>query len=90
MLSDKGLSLRGSRVLVVGVTYKPGVEDVRESPAIEILSRLREAGCDADFWDDLAPTMRLTDGSILKSVSDPVGTNYDLIARTYVATGRFP
>ena len=79
VLSDNGLSLRGARVLVVGVTYKPGVEDVRESPAIEILSRLRQAGCDADFWDELAPVMRLNDGSILKSVSDPVGANYDLI-----------
>ncbi|MGZ4619758.1 MAG: nucleotide sugar dehydrogenase, partial [Frankiaceae bacterium] len=64
VLSDNGLSLRGARVLVVGVTYKPGVEDVRESPAIEILSRLRQAGCEADFWDELAPVMRLTDGSI--------------------------
>ena len=79
VLSDRGCSLRGSRVLVVGVTYKPGVEDVRESPAIEILSRLREAGCAADFWDDLAPALRLSDGSILKSVSDPVGTSYDLV-----------
>jgi len=79
VLSDNGLPLRGARVLVVGVTYKPGVEDVRESPAIEILSRLRGAGCEADFWDELAPALRLNDGSILKSLSDPVAPDYDLI-----------
>ena len=79
VLSDSGHSLRGARVLVVGVTYKPGVEDVRESPAIEILSRLRNAGCEAEFWDELAPALRLNDGTIMKSVADPAAGDYDLI-----------
>ncbi|RDJ93758.1 hypothetical protein B4Q13_19695, partial [Lacticaseibacillus rhamnosus] len=36
---------RGKRVLMVGVAYKPGVQDVRESPSLEILEALQRAGC---------------------------------------------
>jgi nucleotide sugar dehydrogenase len=79
LLAEQGLAPRSARVLLVGVTYKPGVEDVRESPAIEILSRLRAAGCDAEFWDELSPPVRLNDGTVLQSVPDPVAADYDLV-----------
>ena len=44
MLGDEGRELADSRVLVVGVSYKPGVADCREAPAIEIISLLRPRG----------------------------------------------
>jgi len=45
-LNDRGQALKGARVLVLGVAYKPGVSDVRESPALKILTLLRAQGAD--------------------------------------------
>ena len=44
MLAENGRATRGARVLVVGVTYKPEVADIRESPALEIIDELAAAG----------------------------------------------
>ena len=43
-LNDAGLPVRGARIAVLGVSYKPGVGDVRESPALKIIALLRGAG----------------------------------------------
>lgn len=51
-LNDHSKPVRGSRVLILGVAYKPGVGDVRESPAIKIMALLRKAGADLVFHDD--------------------------------------
>lgn len=58
LLSDRGLGLAGSKVLVAGVAYKPNVEDVRESPALEIIAALRDAGAVVGYIDPLVPTLR--------------------------------
>jgi nucleotide sugar dehydrogenase len=76
-LSTAGSRLKGARVLIVGVAYKPGVEDVRESPAVEIVNELRRRGAAVDFHDPLVPSMRLDDGSTLLSVQRPDPTAYD-------------
>jgi UDP-N-acetyl-D-glucosamine dehydrogenase len=43
-LNDHGRPIRGSRILVLGVAYKPGVGDVRDSPALEIIHMLQQKG----------------------------------------------
>jgi UDP-N-acetyl-D-glucosamine dehydrogenase len=50
-LNDRGLSVKGARVLVLGVTYKPDVGDVRESAAIEVMAKLARRGADVRFHD---------------------------------------
>jgi UDP-N-acetyl-D-glucosamine dehydrogenase len=50
-LNDRGLSVKGARVLVLGVTYKPDVGDVRESAAIEVIAKLARRGADVRFHD---------------------------------------
>ena len=50
-LNERGLALNGAKVLVLGLTYKPGVNDVRESPALSVLHRLLEAGADVRYHD---------------------------------------
>ncbi|HEY4997291.1 MAG TPA: nucleotide sugar dehydrogenase [Solirubrobacteraceae bacterium] len=50
-LNDRGLSVNGARVTVVGVSYKPGVGDVRESPALKIITLLRELGAEVLYHD---------------------------------------
>jgi UDP-N-acetyl-D-glucosamine dehydrogenase len=50
-LNDQDKSLRGSSVLVLGVAYKPDIEDVRQSPALEIIERLMRSGARVCFHD---------------------------------------
>jgi UDP-N-acetyl-D-glucosamine dehydrogenase len=50
-LNAAGMSVKGARVGVVGVGYKPGVGDTRESPALKIISLLRELGADVSYHD---------------------------------------
>jgi UDP-N-acetyl-D-glucosamine dehydrogenase len=50
-LNEHAKPLRGSRVLVLGVAYKKDIDDLRESPALEIISRLQEAGAEVSYHD---------------------------------------
>jgi UDP-N-acetyl-D-glucosamine dehydrogenase len=68
VLSDHGRGLAGSTVLILGVAYKPGVEDVRESPALEIIEGLRAGGASVRYHDPYVPELALADGSTLTSV----------------------
>jgi len=54
-LNDDTKPLRGSRVLVIGVAYKPGVDDIREAPSAEIITRLERAGAEVSYHDPLVP-----------------------------------
>jgi UDP-N-acetyl-D-glucosamine dehydrogenase len=57
-LNDAGKALRGSRVLVLGVAYKKDIDDLRESPALEILDLLRRKGVDVRYHDPHVPEIR--------------------------------
>jgi len=50
-LNDAGMSVKGARVAVLGVSYKPGVGDIRESPALKIIALLRELGAEVCYHD---------------------------------------
>jgi UDP-N-acetyl-D-glucosamine dehydrogenase len=52
----KERSLKGSTVLVLGVAYKPGIGDMRESPALKLISLLRNAGADVSYHDPHVPS----------------------------------
>jgi UDP-N-acetyl-D-glucosamine dehydrogenase len=56
-LNDRGMSVKGARVAVVGVSYKPGVGDVRESPALKIISLLSELGAEVFYHDPHVPSL---------------------------------
>ncbi len=56
-LNDAGQAVRGARIVVVGVSYKPGVGDVRESPALKILELLRHLGANLSYHDPLVPSL---------------------------------
>ena len=57
-LNDAEKPVKGSRVLVLGAAYKPNIDDVRESPAIEILSELERLGARATYHDPYIPEIR--------------------------------
>ncbi len=56
-LNDAGLSVKGARIAVLGVSYKPGVGDIRESPALKILELLRAVGADVRYHDPHVPSL---------------------------------
>jgi UDP-N-acetyl-D-glucosamine dehydrogenase len=56
-LNDHAKPVRGSRVVVVGVAYKPGVSDLRESPALKIMRLLGERGAELAYHDDHVPEL---------------------------------
>jgi len=63
-LNERGKPLRGSRVLVIGVAYKTDVNDVRGSPAIEVLERLAGAGAVCSYHDPYVSTVCLLGSEI--------------------------
>jgi UDP-N-acetyl-D-glucosamine dehydrogenase len=71
-LNDRSRSIRGSNVLVLGVAYKKDVDDVRESPSLEIMKLLKERGAEVSYSDPYIPRlhkMREYDFSYMSSVS---------------------
>jgi UDP-N-acetyl-D-glucosamine dehydrogenase len=54
-LNDRGLAVKGSRVLVLGVAYKRNVSDLRESPALDILHLLAGKGAQVEYHDPYVP-----------------------------------
>jgi nucleotide sugar dehydrogenase len=69
-LADHGIALRGAHVAIVGVAYKPGVEDVRESPALEIIKRLMDLGVEVSYVDPFVPAVTI-DGQRLTAMTAP-------------------
>lgn len=60
-LNDVGKALKGSKILVLGVSYKADVDDARESPAIQIIPLLIQKGADASYHDPFVPVFDLDD-----------------------------
>jgi UDP-N-acetyl-D-glucosamine dehydrogenase len=56
-LNDERKAVRGARVLVIGVSYKAGVGDLRESPALKLLRLLKERGAELSYHDPFVPTL---------------------------------
>jgi UDP-N-acetyl-D-glucosamine dehydrogenase len=57
-LNDVGKAVKGSRVLLIGASYKPGVGDIRESPALKIMRLLGELGAELSYHDPHVPELR--------------------------------
>ncbi|HEV7858798.1 MAG TPA: nucleotide sugar dehydrogenase [Pyrinomonadaceae bacterium] len=74
-LNDERKALKGSRILLLGVAYKKDINDVRESPALSIIDRLRAKGADVRYHDPFVEEVRFDDahteggGDPLRSIS---------------------
>jgi len=73
-----GGDLAGVKVVVVGASYKAGVADLRESPAIPIIDGLAARGAAVSFYDPLVPVLRLPSGREIRTVTGPRGEDFDL------------
>jgi len=58
-LNERGKPLKNSRILVMGVTYKKDVRDLRESPALEIMDLLLERGALLSYYDPFIPFLKI-------------------------------
>ena len=89
--------VNGSRILVLGVSYKPDVDDIRESPALDIIELLRQRGARVEYHDPLVPSLRhegqdmdsvplneqlLDAADVIVIVTDHAAVDYDLIRRS--------
>lgn len=63
-LNDSDKSVRGSSILVLGVAYKPDVNDARETPAVEIIQKLQKAGAKVRFHDPYVESLQLKSGTM--------------------------
>jgi len=57
-LNTRRKALNGSRILVVGLAYKPNVDDDRESPSYVLMDLLKERGAEAEYFDPYVPVIR--------------------------------
>jgi UDP-N-acetyl-D-glucosamine dehydrogenase len=70
-MNDRGKPLKGSKVLVLGVAYKPDIDDVRESPALDVIGLLRKKGAIVEYHDPYIPHLHHEyDGWEMDSVKD--------------------
>jgi UDP-N-acetyl-D-glucosamine dehydrogenase len=56
-LNEQGLSLKGSRILILGIAYKKDIDDLRESPALDIIRILQERGAEVVYHDPYCPVI---------------------------------
>jgi UDP-N-acetyl-D-glucosamine dehydrogenase len=70
-LNDRGKPLKGSKVLVLGAAYKPDVDDVRESPALDVIGLLQKKGALVEYHDPYIPHIHHEyDGWHMDSIQD--------------------
>ncbi|HEX3738046.1 MAG TPA: nucleotide sugar dehydrogenase [Solirubrobacterales bacterium] len=56
-LNGAGKPVKGSRILILGASYKPGIGDTRESPALRIIALLRDLGAEVSYHDPFVPEL---------------------------------
>jgi UDP-N-acetyl-D-glucosamine dehydrogenase len=66
-LNDRGKSVKGSRIFVLGVAYKRDINDVRESPALAIIEQLMKKGARVSYHDPFVARMQIDGGERLAS-----------------------
>jgi len=71
-LNTRRKSLKGSRILVLGLAYKPNIDDIRESPSIELIEILQARGARVDYNDPYVPTTHKQREHDLKMKSVPL------------------
>jgi UDP-N-acetyl-D-glucosamine dehydrogenase len=68
-LNDEGKAVRGSQVVVLGVAYKRDVDDVRESPALDVIQLLMQKGARVSYHDPYVPKLRLHNDERIESTA---------------------
>ena len=85
-LISKGLnqfqqSINGSKILILGIAYKKDIDDVRESPALDVMTLLEQGGAQVDYYDSWVPKIKWNDKDkyCLKKLSSEILHGYDAV-----------
>ena len=88
-LNDRGKALKGSKVLVLGVAYKPDIDDVRESPALDVIALMKKKGAQVFYHDPYIPHIHHeSEGWQMESVPDVLDCVRDADAVVIVTNHR--
>lgn len=84
ILNQSTKSLRGSKILVLGVAYKQDIDDYRESPAISVIEQMEKSGAKVDFYDPFVPKYKHKSNEKvgLEFLTPQVVGKYDLVVVT--------
>jgi UDP-N-acetyl-D-mannosaminuronate dehydrogenase len=77
-LNDAGKPVKGSRIHVMGVAYKRDIDDLRESPALDVMMLLERRGAVLTYSDPHVPTVRM-DGWELTASPEEAAANADCV-----------
>jgi UDP-N-acetyl-D-glucosamine dehydrogenase len=69
-MNERGKVLKGSKCLVLGAAYKPDIDDIRESKALDVIGLLQKKGAAVEYHDPYIPVLKTHDGLELRSVPD--------------------
>jgi len=74
-------SINGSKVLVLGIAYKKDIDDVRESPALDVMTLLEQGGAIVDYYDEYVPKIKWNDTEKVgqKNLDANLLKSYDVI-----------
>jgi len=78
-LNDAAKAVRGSKVHILGVSYKRDIDDIRESPAIDIMLLLEKLGAEVSYSDPFIPELKLDGRSWSSAVIGPALENSDCV-----------
>jgi len=76
-LNDRSRPIRGSKILVVGVAYKSNIDDMRESPALDVIELLRGRGGEMVYFDPHVPNIGLEGVVRLEELTPDVLASFD-------------
>src|SRR4051794_12343674 len=77
-LNDAGKPVKGSRIHIMGVAYKRDIEDMRESPALDVALLLQKRGAQLSYSDPHVPRLKL-DGEVLEAVPETAAAGADCV-----------
>jgi UDP-N-acetyl-D-glucosamine dehydrogenase len=76
-LNEHGLPVKGTKILIVGVAYKPEIDDLRESPALEIIEFLNQRGSKVFYVDPFVPKLEYEGMSFVSQSLDVDPSSFD-------------
>ncbi|GGC90835.1 nucleotide sugar dehydrogenase [Enterococcus wangshanyuanii] len=69
-LNGQGKSIKNARILIVGLSYKPNVGDIRESPSLDIYEKLKQKHAKIDILDPFVPSFRDSQGELISVMQE--------------------
>ncbi|KPL06186.1 hypothetical protein AMJ86_09585 [bacterium SM23_57] len=76
-LNEYEKAIKGSKILIIGVAYKPDIDDIRESPALDIIGLLKRKGADVVYHDPYIPQLIVEETFEMECVIDLNGAVSD-------------